>query len=196
MVNIALFGTSADPPTAAHQAILKWLSERHDLVAVWASDNPMKSHQTPLEQRSQMLRLLIEEISPPRHNIRLYQGFSSPRTLETVEQARRHWGSRIELTLVIGSDLVNQIPRWYQVEKLLSKVSLLVVPRPGYEVDVAGIQQLRQLGATVEIADFQAPAVSSTAYREQGDTQAVTSPIKEYIDQQQLYACQKAAPNN
>ncbi|MFN6300225.1 MAG: nicotinic acid mononucleotide adenylyltransferase, partial [Microcystis sp.] len=28
MLKIALFGTSADPPTAGHQAILKWLSEQ------------------------------------------------------------------------------------------------------------------------------------------------------------------------
>ncbi|NEP57541.1 MAG: nicotinic acid mononucleotide adenylyltransferase, partial [Symploca sp. SIO2G7] len=26
---IALFGTSADPPTAAHQAILSWLSHHY-----------------------------------------------------------------------------------------------------------------------------------------------------------------------
>jgi nicotinate-nucleotide adenylyltransferase len=69
MVNIALFGTSADPPTSAHQAILNWLSYHYDHVAVWASDNPFKTHQTPLEHRSTMLRLLIEDISPPRRTL-------------------------------------------------------------------------------------------------------------------------------
>jgi len=102
MVNIALFGTSADPPTSAHQAILNWLSYHYDHVAVWASDNPFKTHQTPLEHRSTMLRLLIEDISPPRRNISLYQALSSPRTLETVEKARQHWGTQVDFTLVIG----------------------------------------------------------------------------------------------
>ena len=32
MVNIALFGTSADPPTSAHQAILNWLAAHYDHV--------------------------------------------------------------------------------------------------------------------------------------------------------------------
>jgi len=37
-----LFGASADPPTAGHQAILSWLSELlRDWVAVWAADNPL-----------------------------------------------------------------------------------------------------------------------------------------------------------
>lgn len=188
MVNIALFGTSADPPTAAHQAIINWLSHHYDHVAVWASDNPFKSHQTPLEHRSQMLRLLIEDIQPPRHNISLCQNLSSPRTLETVGQARQHWGSHVDLTLVIGSDLVSQMPRWYQVEQLLSQVELLVVPRPSYEIDEVDLEGLRKLGAKIAIADLKAPAVSSTAYRENGDPEAITPPVEDYIQREQLYA--------
>jgi nicotinate-nucleotide adenylyltransferase len=42
MQKIALFGTSADPPTAGHKTILSWLSQNFDWVAVWASDNPFK----------------------------------------------------------------------------------------------------------------------------------------------------------
>jgi nicotinate-nucleotide adenylyltransferase len=194
MVNIALFGTSADPPTSAHQAILNWLSHHYDLVAVWASDNPFKSHQTPLEHRSKMLRLLIEGISPPRGNISLYQHLSSPRTLETVEQARQHWGLHVDLTLVIGSDLVTQMPRWYQIDNLLKQLQLLVVSRPGYAIDEAGLEELRTLGAEIAIADLEAPAVSSTAYRENGDTAVITPPVEDYIHQENLYACQDAAP--
>ena len=193
MVNIALFGTSADPPTSAHQTILNWLSCHYDHVAVWASDNPFKSHQTPLEHRSTMLRLLIEEIAQP--NISLYQGLSSPRTLETVEQARQHWGSQVDLTLVIGSDLVSQMPRWYQIDQLLKQVQLLVVPRSGYVIDEAGVEALRNLGADVAIADLKAPAVSSTAYRENGDTEVLTPPVEDYIHKEHLYACQDAAPS-
>ncbi|MDP8963104.1 MAG: nicotinate-nucleotide adenylyltransferase [Cyanobacteriota bacterium] len=193
MVNIALFGTSADPPTSGHQSILNWLSHHYDHVAVWASDNPFKSHQTPLEHRSKMLRLLIEEIAQP--NISLYQTLSSSRTLETVECAREHWGTQVDLTLVIGADLVTQMPRWYQIEKLLSQVQLLVVPRPGYEINETGIEELRKLGTNVAIADLEAPAVSSTAYREKGDTEVLTPPVEDYIHKEHLYACQDAAPN-
>ncbi|MBW4647759.1 MAG: nicotinate-nucleotide adenylyltransferase [Kastovskya adunca ATA6-11-RM4] len=195
MVNIALFGTSADPPTSAHQAILNWLADRYDHVAVWASDNPFKSHQTPLEHRSTMLRLLIENATPPKGNIGFYPFLSSPRTLETVAQARRYWGTNVDLTLVIGSDLVSQMPRWHQVEELLKQVQLLVVPRPGYSIDEEGIAELTQLGAIIAIADLQVPAVSSTAYRENRDKEAVAAPVEEYIHQEQLYECQDAAPS-
>jgi nicotinate-nucleotide adenylyltransferase len=113
--------------------------------------------------------------------------------LETVEQARQYWGSQVDLTLVIGADLIGQMPRWYQIDQLLKQVQLLVVPRPGYEIDEAGIEELRKLAAKVAIADLLAPAVSSTAYRENGDKEAITPPVEDYIHKEQLYACQDAA---
>jgi len=171
---------------------LDWLSRCYDWVAVWAADNPFKSHQTPLEHRAKMLRLLICEVEPLRQNISFCQELSSKRTLETVEKARQCWGGDAELSLVVGSDLVSQLPRWYKVEELLRQVQLLVVPRPGYGMDEAGLMQLRQLGGNVAIADLTGPDVSSTAYRENGDTAALTPPVEAYIHQEHLYKCQDA----
>jgi nicotinate-nucleotide adenylyltransferase len=192
MKRIALFGTSADPPTAGHQAILSWLSQHYDWVAVWAADNPFKSHQTLLEHRAAMLRLLIEDI-PSRHNIGFHPDLSSYRTVETLEKAKARWGADTDFTLVIGSDLVSQLPRWYSVEDLLRQVQLLVVPRPGYRVEDADLQLLRHLGKKVAIADLTGPDVSSTAYRKNGDTQALTPPIQAYIHREHLYKCQDTA---
>lgn len=189
MTSIALFGTSADPPTAGHQKILSWLSYRYDQVVVWASDNPFKSHQTPLVHREAMLRLLIADIYPPRNNIALHSELSSPRTLFTVEQARQRWPDA-DLTLTVGSDLVEQLPSWYRIEDLLKMVKLLVIPRPGYTLQEADLDPLRQLGAEVAIADLEVPAVSSTAYREEGDPEVLTPPIEAYIHREQLYECQ------
>ncbi|MEG3438196.1 nicotinate-nucleotide adenylyltransferase [Pannus brasiliensis CCIBt3594] len=188
MTEIALFGTSADPPTAGHQAILKWLSEHFDRVAVWASDNPFKSHQTGLEHRAMMLDLLIRDIYPPRENIYLRQDFSDRRSLFSVEKAKRVWGDRSNYTLVIGSDLVGQIRRWYRVGDLLEQVKILVIPRPGYPIDPEDLRQLEALGARCSIADLNAPPVSSTDYREKGDNEAVTPPVRDYIYREKLYA--------
>lgn len=187
MKRIALFGTSADPPTAGHKTILSWLFQNFDWVAVWASDNPFKSQQTSLEHRSAMLLLTIQEINSPRNNICLYPELSSPRTLETVERAKLMWGDA-DLTVVIGSDLVTQLPRWYNIELLLNQVRLLVVPRPGYPPEEIDLTQLRRMGAEVAIASLTGPNVSSTAYRERGDTEALIPPIEAYIHREHLYA--------
>lgn len=188
MLRVALFGTSADPPTTGHLTILRWLSQQFDQVAVWASDNPFKSHQTALEHRTAMLRLLINELDFSKQNIQVYPELSSSRTLITVERAQAHW-TDAEFTLVIGADLVEQLPKWFCAEDLLRRVDLLLVPRPGYSLENRDLIHLRQLGAEVTIADLNAPDVSSTAYREQGDTEGVIPPIQAYIDREQLYGC-------
>ena len=112
MKKIALFGTSADPPTVGHQTILHWLSQHYDRVVVWASDNPFKKHQTPLEYRSTMLQLAIKDLKS-RHNIELHPELSDRYTLITVNKARSKWGQEVEFTLVIGSDILPQIKSWY-----------------------------------------------------------------------------------
>lgn len=185
--NIALFGTSADPPTAGHQAILKWLAQRYDWVAVWASDNPYKQHQTDLNHRMAMLGLLIEDINPPYSNIKAYHELSYLRSLMSVNQAMEMWGQASNYDLVIGSDLITQVPKWYEVKALLAKVKLIIIPRPHYPINFQQLQILKNLGGEYYIADLNAPAVSSTAYRQQQDKNVITAPIQNYIYRQKLY---------
>ncbi len=186
MTKISLFGTSADPPTAGHQRILLWLSDHFEQVVVWASDNPFKSHQTDLKHRCQMLKVLIDEIKISRQNIDLYQDLSSSRTLETILQARQYWPDA-ELTLVIGSDLVQQIQRWYKIESLIEQVKLLVIPRPAYSINDEDLNALKQLGGEVTIASIMGLPVSSTDFREAGDRNALTPLVQAYIHQEKLY---------
>lgn len=188
MKTIALFGTSADPPTAGHQTILRWLSDRYDLVVVWASDNPFKDHQATLKQRTQMLRLAIEEIDSPKNNISLREELSDRRTLITVQKAKEIWGDDVEFTVAIGSDLVAQIRQWYRVEELLKQVQILIVPRPGYTIAQKDLEALTSLGGKYAIANVDAPHVSSTTYREEKDSDLLTPAVQNYISQNNLYS--------
>jgi nicotinate-nucleotide adenylyltransferase len=193
MQTIALFGTSADPPTIGHQAILAWLSYRFDGVAVWASDNPFKAHQTPLAHRMAMLKLLIDDLQRSRPTVQLCPDLSQPRTIHTLAIAKRRW-SDAQFTLVVGSDLIIQMPTWYQIEDLLQEVNLLVVPRPGYPLSEVALEPLRQRGAKAAIADLMGPDTSSTAYRTHKETDGLTSSIQDYIHREHLYECEDASP--
>lgn len=186
MRTLALFGTSADPPTRGHQAILVWLSQQFDQVVVWASDNPFKVHQASLEQRQEMLQRLVAEIQAPDTGITLAPDLSHPRALTTLERARQQW-PHAQLTFVIGSDLVPKLPSWYRIREVLAQVELLVIPRPGYPLLPADLNTLKELGGQIAIADFMGPEVSSTAYREADNPDALTPAIQTYIQQEKLY---------
>ena len=187
MEKIALFGTSADPPTVGHQSILRWLSEHYNRVVVWASDNPFKQNQTPLNDRNEMLQLAITDLNPPCNNINLHPELSDRYTLVTVNKARDKWGQEIEFSLVIGSDILSQITSWYHIEELLTQVKVLIVPRLGYSIKEADLILLKEIGGKFAIATLNPPQVSSSTYRLQKDQSLVTPSVEDYIINHNLY---------
>jgi nicotinate-nucleotide adenylyltransferase len=186
-IKIALFGTSADPPTVGHQSILKWLSYKFDLVAVWAADNPYKNWQISLDDRMEMLRLSIEEINSPKNNLQVYSELSDRRTLNTVNKAIAVWGDRVEYTLVIGADLVRQICHWYRVEEIFKLTNLLVIPRLNYQILVEDLQAIERLGGKWSIANLDTPNVSSSNYRLEEKNEVISPAVTRYIEQKRLY---------
>ena len=161
-MSVALFGTSADPPTTGHQALLRGLLDHFPRVATWASDNPMKPRQTPLVTRVALLAALVEAIADPR--LTLAQDLSSPWAIETLERARARWPQETPV-FVVGSDLLSQIPRWRQAAELLPDLELAVAPRQGWPVREEELTPLRRLGARVRLLPLHPPATASTSAR-------------------------------
>ncbi len=195
MAQVALFGTSADPPTTGHRAIVEWLAPRFDEVAIWAADNPFKLGQTPLVHRQAMLALLLESVRQQYSNVQLCPHLSDGRSLHSVHLAQQDW-PRAQLVLVVGSDVLHSLPTWYRIEALLKAVHLQIVPRPGFPVSGADLNTLKTLGANLTVAaDFVGPDVSSTEYRQKKAEDVMIPAIASYIHQHNLYTpAQKSAP--
>jgi len=186
MPRIALFGTSADPPHRGHAAILTWLAQHFDHVAVWTAENPFKSCQTPLENRFDMLRLMLEELQLPPDRVGLRQDLSHRWSIVSIERAQACWPGA-PLVLVVGSDLVNQLLTWHRAEDILAAVEVLVVPRPGYPITPEGLANLRHY-TQVEIANTaETIDVASSSCRQIDDTDNLTPAVRHYITQHQLY---------
>jgi nicotinate-nucleotide adenylyltransferase len=188
-MEIALFGTSADPPTYAHQQVIDWLGQRFALVAVWAADNPDKIHGATLAQRTAMLERLVAELPPS--GVGVYPELSDRYTINSVSQARSIWPHG-RLSLVIGGDLVEQIESWHRAAELLAQVDLVVVPRPGWTVSPTTWQRLQRTERQRKIITELATAdVSSSALRRSIQTaagqQGLTPAVREYIQTAGLY---------
>ena len=188
MTTIALFGTSADPPHQGHCAILTWLASQFDHVAVWTANNPFKAHQTSLMDRFRMLELLIETLAVPPGRVQLHPDLSHMRSIVSIDRAKQRWPDAT-FTLVVGADLVPQLPRWYRAQEIFAAVNLLVIPRPGYPLTEDDLMELRQQGATVAIATMpDRYDVSSSQYRQDDDIE-LPPVIQTYIQQNHLYSC-------
>jgi len=188
---VALFGTSADPPTCGHQVLLEGLLQHYPAVATWASDNPLKQHGAPLAQRAQLLSTLVAAIGNPR--LELAQDLSSPWTIETLERAHRRWPDA-ELVFVVGSDLAAQIPRWKQAEAILRHCRLAIAPRGGWPFTAEQRQTLEQLGAHLEVLQLEVPATASSVVRRQLDPSQIPAAVLPALLEHNLYGLASPPP--
>ena len=195
---IALFGTSADPPSTGHLALLAGLLDHYPQVVTWASTNPFKQHGAPLDLRAALLQALVNQLANPR--LRLEQQLSSPRAIETLARAQALWPGA-ELVFVVGSDLVSQIPRWVQAQHLLSQCRLAVVPRQGWPLDEGNLDRLRQLGGRVGVLPLAIPASASSLIRNHPSPELVPPALWPELVKHNLYgaglqAAKGASPAN
>ena len=182
--SIALFGTSADPPTLGHQFLLKELVKIFPRVITWASDNPEKKHRIPLRKRSQLLRILVKEISNPQ--LELVQNLSSPWTINTLEKAYKIWPEG-NFTFVIGSDLAGQIPKWLNAKSDLNKTKIAIAIRDGWPINKKQLQEIQKLGGQIELLPFKVPASSSTKFRESLEKTLIPYELLPTLLQENLY---------
>ena len=182
--SIALFGTSADPPTLGHEALLSELTKIFPKVITWASDNPDKKHQIPLLKRTQLLRILVQKISHPK--LELVQELSSPRTIHTLKKAFQLW-PEASFSFVIGSDLAMQIPKWLNAKSILSKARIAIAMRDGWPISDVQLAKIKKLGGKIEILPFTIPESSSSKFRERPQKTLVPNELVPLLLEENLY---------
>ena len=182
--SIALFGTSADPPTLGHEALLSELAKFFPKVITWASDNPDKKHQIPLLKRTQLLRVLVKKISHPK--LELVQELSSPRTIHTLKKAFQKW-PEASFSFVIGSDLAIQVPKWLNAKSILKKATIAIAMRDGWPISDNQLEEIKNLGGEIELLPFNIPESSSSKFRERPQEVLVPQELLPLLLEENLY---------
>tara|TARA_B100000530_G_scaffold89110_1_gene54173 strand:+ start:61 stop:645 length:585 start_codon:yes stop_codon:yes gene_type:complete len=182
--SIALFGTSADPPTLGHEALLSELTKIFPKVITWASDNPDKKHQIPLLKRTQLLRILVKKISHPK--LELVQELSSPRTIHTLKKASQIW-PEASFSFVIGSDLAIQVPKWLNAKSILKKATIAIAMRDGWPISDNQLEEIKNLGGEIELLPFNIPESSSSKFRERPQEVLVPQELLPLLLEENLY---------
>jgi len=181
---IALLGTSADPPTLGHQALLEGLLRIFPKVVTWASDNPLKQHRESLEHRHALLNALVNAIANPQ--LQLIQDLSSPWTLKTLEIASELWPQE-ELIFVVGSDLAVQMPNWENPKAVMKKARIGIAPRQGWPIQKDQLNTLKKLGGEIELLPLQIPASASSQVRNNSNLSHIPKAIWPLLFEQNLY---------
>jgi nicotinate-nucleotide adenylyltransferase len=182
--SIALFGTSADPPTLGHEALLHELTKIFPKVITWASDNPDKKHQISLKKRTQLLKVLVKKISNPK--LELVQELSSPRTIHTLKKASQLW-PEASFSFVIGSDLAVQVPNWLNARSILNKATIAIAMRDGWPMSDNQLEEIKKLGGEIDLLPFNIPESSSSKFRKRPQEVLVPQELVPLLLEENLY---------
>ncbi len=181
---VALFGTSADPPTNGHEKILEELSKIYSFTISYASNNPQKNHKEDITNRSLLLKTLIDELSNPR--IIFNQKISSKWAVESIRKCKYIYNLR-NLDFVIGSDLIAEIPSWRSFDKITKEVNFFIIKRSGYPIESNTLEVFKANKVNFEISNLTIPNVSSSMIRLNTDYSKLPKSLIDIVKKNNLY---------
>ena len=182
--SIALFGTSADPPTIGHKKILEELSKTYAFTISYVSNNPQKKHIEDISIRSHLLKTLIDDLDNPK--ILFNQKISSQWAVESIKKCKEIYKFN-NLDFVIGSDLIKDIFYWKNFDKIILEVSFFIILREGYPVESNTLKMLETYRVKFKISTIKTPNISSSNFRLNFNCSNLPSSLIDIVKRNNLY---------
>lgn len=139
MKSILLFGGTFDPIHNGHMNIARAVQKKFhfDRFLFLPCKIPalkQEAHACAQDRIEMLIRALAEQ--PKKYHFALdtreILRESPSYTVLTLHQFRAEFGTDFPITLLLGLDSFQQIPLWYQWEKLIDLANILVISRPNY----------------------------------------------------------------
>jgi len=141
---IALYGGTFDPVHLGHLAVARTITQIFEIdellfVPAWMAPHKRAREVTPALHRYAMLALATQQ--DDRLRISRFELESPDRnyTVETLAHFESELGYGAELFFLMGADSWSEIQTWKEWERLLLMANHIVVTRPGYELELAGL---------------------------------------------------------
>lgn len=188
MKKVGILGGTFDPPHIGHLIIADEVCYQLKLDEVWFIPTNIPPHKSAANSsaadRVAMLQLATEgnerfhvnTIEVDRHDVSY--------SIDTVKALQKLY-PQTDFHFIIGADMVEFLPHWYQIDELMKIISFIGVHRPGYS-----------LQTDYPIIDVEAPLIpiSSSLIRERVKKAApyhyfLENNVANYIKEYQLYGC-------
>ncbi|MCR4434675.1 MAG: nicotinate-nucleotide adenylyltransferase [Clostridiales bacterium] len=199
-LRIGILGGTFDPVHYGHLIIAETIREKFNLDKVLFVPSGHPPHKaglnvTEARHRFNMVRAAI--LSNPCFEISDIEmkkaGYGY--TVDTMTQLREKYRSGTDLYFILGADVVRDLLKWKDCEKLFSLCEFIIALRPGYMIDKLReeIECLKQgHGARINITDTPVIGISSTEIREKAANGGsikylVPEAVEQYIWENNLY---------
>lgn len=134
-VSVALLGGSFNPPHVGHLIAAQYIKATQEIDQVWllpSFRHPFGKQLTPFEHRASMCRAMCADASGWLQVCEIEQQLGGDgRTVNTVKHLRGNYPDH-RFSLVIGSDIVKDLPHWKDFDEIERLARVIVLHRPGY----------------------------------------------------------------
>jgi nicotinate-nucleotide adenylyltransferase len=180
-MRVALFGGSFNPPHVGHQLAALYVLETNAVDELWFVPtflHPFDKPLAPFADRFAMCQRAAEALGPRARVSDLEARLGGPsHTLRTVKTLREAH-PETAFSLLIGSDLVAELPTWHGGQEIQQLVSFIIVGRAGH---LAGDPH------AVAIPDISSTEVRAALRDGRSVAHLVPRRVLDYIDAAQLY---------
>jgi nicotinate-nucleotide adenylyltransferase len=150
-VRVALLGGSFNPPHVGHLLAAQYVHATQPVDEVWlvpSYRHPFGKELVAFEHRVRMCQLLCEETSGWLKTSEVERDVPGEgRTIHLIELLR-DVRPELELFLVIGSDILKDLPSWKDFDRVEQLARVLVLYRAGYPSERAIGPPLAQISST------------------------------------------------
>lgn len=135
-MKIGIYGGSFDPIHTGHAMVANFVAQCNVVDEVWimvSRRNPLKLHDTEASdtQRLEMARLVVKECADVKVSEIEMEMPTPSYTIDTLNLLKKRYPND-EFRIIIGSDSIENFPKWKKADELLRNFGVIVYPRPGF----------------------------------------------------------------
>ncbi|RSD24137.1 nicotinate-nucleotide adenylyltransferase [Mesobacillus subterraneus] len=187
MKKIGILGGTFNPPHTGHLVIANEVLHARGLDEVWFMPNQVPPHKSVAEPISNTARLAMIELAiegnPAFRIEKVELERSGPSyTYETMKLLKDMYKEH-DFHFIIGGDMVEYLPKWQNIDRLLKMVKFIGVSRPSYKDETPYdilYTETPQMDISSSMIRERVKAGRSIRY-------LLPDPVREYIEEHGLY---------
>lgn len=189
MKKIGILGGTFDPPHFGHLFIAEQAKEACSLDEIWFMPTKIPPHKQGSnlcsdDNRIEMVGRAIR--SNPFFKLSLieFERMGPSYTIDTMKELKGLY-SDYQFYFIIGGDMINYLPKWKEIDELLSIITFIGIQRPGHTLDSI----FRDKVVLIEAPQLE---ISSSEIRErlwnnQSVRYLLPDAVNDYIKEKNLY---------
>jgi nicotinate-nucleotide adenylyltransferase len=189
-------GGTFDPPHIGHMLAAESARDAYHLEQVWFMPSHIPPHKNHAGASGEDRLAMVENAVAGHGAFRILDreiargGVSY--TIETIRSLQQEFPQH-EFFFIIGSDMVQYLPKWKEIEELVRRLTFIGVGRPGTPLDLGvlpGFIADRVLLADMPMVDISSTMLRARAAEGKSIRYMVPEAVFHYVQRSGLYGIQ------